>query len=296
MKNQGFTLLELLISLVILSTLVVLSSRSIQQALFSKAKIQTQIDDMSQVRDALRVIERDINLAYHDRDLETEFREEIKKIQKDAVKKSPQQGGATPQGSPTPPPVAFPGPTVEQAPDPEEQLRKANRINPETHFEGKEESLDFVTLNSSRLGEGLIQSDLLKIGYAVKSCSRVGGKQESTKCLMRRSSPWVEGDVTKGGKEIVLLENISEFKLRYFGKGKQDWVSSWSSKGEDASAKGQFPGSVEVSLTMELGNTDKKRKISMQIVAPIRFPNNKEKTSSGGNGQFGAPPPSGGGI
>jgi len=64
-KAQGFTLLELLLSLTILSALVALTSQSIQQALFSKAKIQLQLDEMSAVRDTLKIIERDVNLAFH---------------------------------------------------------------------------------------------------------------------------------------------------------------------------------------------------------------------------------------
>ena len=278
-QSRGFTLLELLISLTILATLTALTSRSIQQALFSKAKIQTQLDEMSQVRDALKIIERDVNIAFHYRDLEMEFR--------DAVKKA---GG--PQGAPPPGTLqnqgqaGQPGTFVAGAPAPplsvDEQTRKTNRVDPITQFDGKAEEMSFATMNTGRVTETQRQADFLKVGYSVKPCKHLGGKQESTKCLLRRSDIEVEGDITKGGEETVLLENISEFKLRYFGKGKQDWVDAWSSKDGDGATKDAYPAAVEISLTVENGDGPKKRKISMQIVAQVRFPNNQEKQSSTG--------------
>lgn len=286
MNQRGLTLLELLIALMIMATLTVLSTQSIQQALFSKSKIQTQLDEMSLVRDALKIIERDINLAFHYRDLETEFREAVKKAVRPSASPTPTPAeGFAPV--PTPTVVATPHPGLE-SPE-EEAARKANRADPVTHFEGTAEKIDFVTMNSGRLTENLAQADFVEVGYAVKPCTRLGGKQESVNCLVRRVDTMVEGDVTKGGEETVLLENVSEFKLRYFGQGKQDWVDSWNSRTGDSVARGSFPSAVEVSLTVENGETDKKRKISMQIVAQVRFPNNKERGRSTGGSSATAP-------
>ncbi len=84
----------------------------------------------------------------------------------------------------------------------------------------------------------------------------------------------------KGGEEMVLLDHVSEFKLRYLGKGKQDWVSTWktTATGGDAVTTGNFPLAVEISLTYERElASGKEKKYSMQIVVPIRFPNNKPK-------------------
>ena len=74
-NSRGFTLIEVMIVLVIMATLSILSSQSIQQAIKNKIKLQTQVEDMSQVRDALKVIERDVNLAFHYTDLETELKD-----------------------------------------------------------------------------------------------------------------------------------------------------------------------------------------------------------------------------
>jgi len=271
----------------ILATLTVLSARAIQQAIFTKAKVQTQVDEMGQVRDALKIIERDVNLAFHYRDIEEEFRAAVSKT----VSTTPTPAGGAPGGFGAPPPnfggFGAPGPGLNQAPDPADQRRKANRADPETHFEGTSEEMDFVTMNAGRIADNDARADFLKVGYKVTGCKRLSGKQESTKCLMRKSSPWVEGKVKDESDEggIVLLENVSEFKLRYFGKGKQDWNDTWSSKeNPDATTRGAYPSAVEISLTVENGaEATKKRKISMQIVAMVRHPNNKPAATPGLN-------------
>ena len=263
--QYGFTMLELLISLGILSTLVVFSNQSIQNALRSKVKLQEKLDNYSIVRDALRVIERDVNMAYHYTDIETEF--------KNIVKKQTSQMPAGQAG-------AAQNPTAQQgiqalssavtswtAPDSE-------RKDPTTQFVGAAEEVSFITMGGARMQENEVQADFIKIGYALSNCKRPGAV-DSSKCLFRRASSLAEGDVTKGGASTLLIDNITEFKLRYIGKGKQDWVSDWNSKTGDASIKNKFPEAVEISLTMTKGEGEKKKKISMQIIAGVHFPNNQ---------------------
>lgn len=257
-SNKGFTLLEVLIVLFILATLTVLSNQSIQQAIRNKVKIQRTVDEMSQVRDALRIIERDINLAYHNRDLEKEINQLVKE----------QNKPKRPAGAPPPPP---------SLPDPDDPFSdpNTNRLSPETEFIGTNEAMSFATLNSGRLMSGAQQADFLKVGYSIRNCRKPGSEGQSFKCLARRSSPILEGDIEKGGEEIILLEGVSEFKLRYFGHGKQDYVSDWNSKTGDISVKGKYPDAVEVSLTIT-PDENQKREISMQLVIPVRFANNPE--------------------
>ena len=276
--SRGFTLLEVMIVLVIMSTLTVLSSQAIQQAIKNKIKLQDQIDDMSQVRDALKVIERDINLAFHYTDLELELKEAIKKKRQELCKNASattttQPGYPPPSSTTTTLPGAKPGCAPEDLNSPPK--KPEHRADPVTQFIGKENELYFATLNASRLSEGISQADFIKVGYLVQSCKKPGADSgPGISCLVRRSSNVVEGDITQGGEDVVLLEDVTEFKLRYFGKGKQDWVNEWDSIKGDAIAKNRFPDAIEISLKIEKGKDTKKKKISMQIVVPIRFPNN----------------------
>jgi prepilin-type N-terminal cleavage/methylation domain-containing protein len=268
MQQKGFTFLEMLIVLSIMAVLTVASNQSIQNALRAKLKLQEQLDDMSQVRDALRVVERDINLAFHYRDLETEFKQVVQQqtsAQSAAPKINP--------NDPNPQPVI---PTTNNATLSAWLSQDPGRKDPVTHFLGSGEEMYFPTMNAGRISEDVPQADFIKVGYYLSACSKLDAKATSTgKCLLRRSAALVEGEINKGGESTVLLENISEFKLRYIGKGKQDWVSDWSTKTGDAVTKDNFPEAVEISLTVTKGSDKKQKKISMQIVAAIHYPNNK---------------------
>ncbi len=262
-SQDGFTLIEMMITVAILSALTLLATQSIQQAIKQKGKIQEQIDDVSRMRDALRLLEADINQAYHYRDVE----KEITDLTNKPIAPVP--------GAPLP----VPTPVPQQNPD------EAKRSDPTTHFVGTENTVDFVTMNNARMIRNMRQADFMEVGYSLKSCKSLSAEQGSSQCLWRRTTSWVDDDVTKGGDEVVLLENITEFKLRYIGKGKDDWVTVWrTDNGGDAATKGKFPTAVEISLTIEHGAGVKKKKYSMQIVAQIRFPNNDEASNNANTG------------
>lgn len=262
-SRSGFTMIEMMITLAILSTLTVLTAQSITQAIKAKTKMQDQIDDVSRMRDAVRLIERDINLVYHYRDVEKELEQLLKK--KSSKQSQSQQSDQS-----------FGDFTNENEQDP--QRREVPRQDPETHFVGNGESLNFVTMNNARTVRNQQQADFIEVGYSLKDCKNLRDDKGSSKCLWRRSSPFADLDVTKGGDEVVLLENVSEFKLRYIGKGKQDWVSDWrSDAGGDGATKGKFPLAVEVSVTVEKKVKTKNKKYSMQVIVPIHFPNNPEE-------------------
>lgn len=273
-SSRGFTLIEVMITITILGTLTVLAAQAIQQAIKAKGKLQSQIDDVSRMRDAVRLMERDINLAYHYRDLEKEMQALVKK----------QGQGNPPPGTP-PPPVNIVSPP---------EQREVPRIDPETNLVGTNETLNFVTMNNARTVKNTKQADFVEIGYSLKDCKNIRDDRGTSKCLWRRSTPYVDVDVTKGGDEVVLMENVAEFKLRYIGKGKQDWVNDWRTDAQgDGATKGKFPQAVEISVTVNKKEGTKNKKYSMQVVVPIHFPNNPEENTNAQGSQsnpFGTPP------
>lgn len=265
---SGFTLIEVVLAITILSTLAILSTQAISRALKARTKIQAEVDDVSALRDSMRMIRTDLNLAYHHYDYEQEIN--------DLVAKGNSTGTSTPNTS-----------AVPQAP---KAQRQTKRGDPATHFIGDEEKLNFVTMNNGRINTTTVQADFIEVGYSLKECKNLSS-QKNSKCLYRRVQSILDDDVTTGGNEIVMLENVSEFKLRYIGADKQDWVKIWKSReSSDEQTKGKFPDAVEVSMTLEHEVDGKKRTYSMQFVIPLHNPNNPTKsattTSAAGNGDL----------
>ncbi len=256
-SQNGFTLIETLLTVSILAVMSILAAQTIQRSMQAKVKLQDQIDDLSRVRDALRLMERDLGLAYHHRDFEKEIADKVKAL-----------------GKPTPPPGQ---PGFAPPPDPPE-VREAPRQDPTTFFVGSDSEMNFVTLNNSRIQSNARQADFQEVGYTLKDCR----EKNQGKCLWRRTSAVVDSDVSRGGNDIALLDHVQELKFRYIGKGKQDWVTEWHSDATgDAVTKDHFPAAVEISLTFQKGDGDTMKKYSTQIVAPIHFPNNKEEDANG---------------
>lgn len=254
-SQKGFTLLEVILAVTILSTLTILSTQAISRALKARTKIQAEVDDVSALRDSMRMIRSDVSQAFHYRDIEKEIQNKLNPAK-------PTRPGAAPV---QPPP----------------QPRQTKRFDPTTNFIGTDNEVNFTTSNAARTVSNIPQADFIEVGYALKSCSNLATKQAS-QCLYRRTQNIIDDDVKTGGNEIVMLENVTEFKLRYIGEGKQDWVSTWNSSGSssDAGTRGLFPDAVEVSLSIEREIENKARSYSMQFVIPVHFPNNPEKTSN----------------
>lgn len=270
---QGFTLIETLLTLMIMAFLTVMAAQTIQQAFRAKAKLESQIDTVSQVKDALRLMERDINLAFHYIDLEKEISEELKKSQK-----APQAVGAGDPGSEPQPPE------LQNNNNGNGESANPNRIDPTTQFIAKPDQMHFVTMNTVRLMKDSPQADFGEVSYYLSECkNRPDKKFESGQCLFRRTSPVVDRDPTTGGTAVQLLPDVTEFSLKFFSKVQKDWRDDWNSKtdGGDINTKSRYPEAVEINLTVEPPSADpnnekKKKKVSLQLIVPVHFPNNQE--------------------
>ncbi|AZZ37130.1 general secretion pathway protein GspJ [Bdellovibrio sp. qaytius] len=273
LNKKAFTLIEVVLAISILATMSVLVAMSLGNALKARTKIQAELQDVSGLRDAIKIMRADLYQAYNHYDFEKEIL--------DAAKK-PTPG--QPVKPTLPPPWTNPG-------DP--PARENKREDPKTDFVGDTEQVNFVTLNNGRFLANDIQADFVEVGYALKACKNLT-KDTSSQCLFRRIQKIVDADVTKGGTESVLLENVKEFKLRYTGESKKDWQKDWKTVGgQDDSVKGIFPDAVEITLAIERELNGKKREYSLQYVVPLHFPNNGTKKPGGGaNGT--APTPTGG--
>lgn len=269
-SKKAFTLIEVILAISILATLSVLVATALGRALKARTKIQAEVQDVSGLRDAVKIMRADLYQAYNHYDFEKEIIDSAKKT----TPRPGQPAVPTPQTDPNAP-----------------AARENKREDPKTDFVGDTEQVNFVTLNNGRFLANDIQADFVEVGYALKPCKNLT-KDTSSQCLFRRVQKVLDSDVTKGGTESVLLENVKEFKLRYTGESKKDWQKDWKTVGgQDDSVKGIFPDAVEITLAIERELQGKKREYSLQYVVPLHFPNNPPKKSANATSANGAAPP-----
>ena len=276
-SKKAFTLIEVILAISILATMTVLVATSLGNALKARTKIQAEVQDVSGLRDAIKIMRADLYQAYNHYDFEKEIIDTAKK--------------------PTPGQPVRPGNPITDGPWNTGNLataRENRREDPKTDFVGETEQVNFVTLNNGRFLANDIQADFVEVGYALKGCKNLT-KDTSSQCLFRRVQKILDADVTKGGTESVLLENVKEFKLRYTGDSKKDWQKEWKTVGgQDDSVKGIFPDAVEITLAIERELNGKKREYSLQYVVPLHFPNNPAKKTGSPGSPGTAPTPTGG--
>lgn len=285
--QSGFTLIELVVSIAILAVLSLYTAKSIQQAVRTKVKIEKEIERTSVVREALRVMERDINLAFNYRDINVElYNQAGLERQKQA------------QTSPSPSPAFAGGPPVAPPTVPGQQLPpfKPKQQVILTQFLGTDKDLSFTTISNVKTQADQQISDQAVIGYSLKDCTNWVNRSWHSKCLLRRVNPIISDDITKGGDETVLLENVTRFELRYLGPGREtEWLKEWYSDGHGGSDsnKNKFPYAVEITIEAQNKNIAGDKPVQMTWVAALRFPNNPEPSSSPGvnNGEQQIPPP-----
>ena len=268
-NESGLTLIELMVSVVIMTGISLLIAQAVQSGVRSKKKIENMIERETLYADVIKIIEGDINRAFHYRD----FQFELQKAAKEARDKKPK---STTQPNPN-----DPNPPAQQP------VNRAN-LSPEdqpptklTQFEGKKESLHFTSLTNYRVRRDSQESQQAEVGYFTRNCRRNKEDRDGSTCLVRRLSPYIDDDVTKGGKETVLLHNVESLSFRYFGEDREDWEDQWSTKElARPHTRDRFPYAVEVTLKIinnKAGTDEKKPSIVRTLVAIIRFPNNEPK-------------------
>lgn len=259
--TAGFTLIELVIALMLLTFLSVFTAQSIQRAIKDKTKLQADLDRSARLRGTLSVMERDLNLALNHRDLGVELHNLAISIKT-----------ASNASYPPPPPTSTSPPAVDNNKPQQMQPKKEVLL---TQFVGEAERLNFATTSLVRTEKDSPVGNVGEVGYTVKNCNSRFDPSKNSKCLWRRTSNIIDIDPLIGGGETVLLEDVKELKFRYLGSLKpEEWQETWNSSNTGPpETKGILPNAVEITLEIQ----DKEKSLRMTVVATIHHPNNPEK-------------------
>lgn len=269
MNTRGFTLIEIMVALLILSGLSLGMAFSVKSGLADRKKVQAQLSEESLVRDAMRLIVSDVAAAFHHRDYTVATYNKVLELRKKKMTGTqPGQvsGGAATTAQPDPLATATPLPVPTQL----------------TAFVGSSEAMTFTVRNHVRRFLDAKESDQARISYYLKSCRGLNAKSPTSSCLVRLEttnptndfplSPPDEDDA----KGVILVRNVTEFKLRYIVLGQQDFVDSWDSTASSGAAKERFPDAVEISLALHDKSDPLSRERRLSWLAPVRSSNNPD--------------------
>ncbi len=234
--SAGFTLLEVLISIVLLVVITI----AIFQATTTTFRIRDALIHESEffngIRLAMGVMERDVNLIY-----------------------SPLIMMPTPSASPT-------------APSPADAQDMANIMSQElgrqstywapafdrtgvrpSRLQGTSEKLSFVAASHVRVYKGTAENEFLKVSYELKSDPVTVFDAKDTvsgaRMLTRTSSTHVffdDDDRDTFKRTHSVLFGILKFRFEYYSKPKEKWATSWDSDSQDT--KNEYPDMVRVTF------------------------------------------------
>lgn len=291
MTNRGFTLIEIMVSLLILAGLSVLIAQSVKTGLESRAKVTTQVADEAILRDSMRLMVSDVAAAFHHRDYTVAAYNKVLELRKKNAEQKKAAGNQQQQpGDPLPPPTAA-TPLPNATPVSTDPLASATPL-PEpkqlTGFLGGSDAVTFTVRNHVRRYFNSPDSDQAMVAYSLRSCrgEAKGGKESQSSCLVRLERTILDGNLELAPRDqdesssVVLVQNVEAFKLRYIGREMTDFIDSWdsSTKSTNEKTKNNFPDAVEISLTLHDKNNPQSKPRTLTWLAPVRFPNNKDES------------------
>jgi prepilin-type N-terminal cleavage/methylation domain-containing protein len=290
---QGFTLLELLLAISLMAILSITTTQMLRKTTTQTKKLTEGLDNINHLRSAVNIIKKDVNKAINFRDLNLFLYNEAQKERIARYDKRLQDwvNKYNKEKKINPPLTVQTITDVHRAEMPESLKQRPTKKDLKeevifTHFVGDKDKLYFTASSGVRFRSTDKISDLLEVGYFLKTCSSRRNPGRESNCLWRSVSYNVDLDITEGGTESVLIENIKSLEFKYLSSVDQNidrdsvkWVDSWDSRAQgDPVTSGNFPAAVSVEVVLEIPNKRNKNKPRVEHltgVFEVDFPNNQ---------------------
>ncbi|MGE0614562.1 MAG: type II secretion system protein GspJ [Bacteriovoracia bacterium] len=244
-SRQGFTLLEVLISFVILAFISLAIYQATNNTYDLHAQLLADSDFYSEIRLSFAIMDKDVAAIF-----------------------SPHLM-APPKPTPTPNPDGSLPP-----PDPNEGnwFEGANRASDywgvaidktglrPSRFVGNENSFSFITASHIRIYRESRESFMAKVSYRLEDDDRAeedgNDPKENYKMLVKTENQNAfdlekKDEEDKLHKRYQLLHGIKSLKYRYYRKDKTQWVTSWDTDHSDT--KNIYPDVIEVEFEVRGG-------------------------------------------
>lgn len=212
-RTQGFTLIEVLVSVAIMGIIMTLIWSTTSQSLRTKDSVEKRDLRFHIGRVALRKLSDDISVAF------------LSKTARVSSPISPETAGSA---------AAAPA-----------AVATASGIK--TFFvgedQGGQDSIKFTSLSHLRLFKNAKESDQCKVMYEI-----VASREDpQVYNLIRREDPWLDETTDVKGKEMVLVSGIKEFDIEYYDSRRNEWVKEWDTQKVDWQSR--LPQAVRARLS-----------------------------------------------
>ncbi|MCC7442635.1 MAG: prepilin-type N-terminal cleavage/methylation domain-containing protein [Bdellovibrionales bacterium] len=231
-REDGFTLLEVLIAFALLLFITLITYSKVAQSYRLRDKFLTEGDFHNSIASAVEVISRDVSMLY-----------------------SPVIMVPRKDNDPNPP---------------DAETQKAIAEGDQTrgskfwlgvidvsgvramHFTGEERSLRFVAASHVRVYRERPESVFVKVHYSLEDDREAPEALQGTSILVKRINTSAfdpELDDKEGYRVYRLLPGIKNMSFRYFEKAKERWHSRWDSETQDF--RYRIPDLIELAIEVQ---------------------------------------------
>lgn len=245
-SSSGFTLIEMLIAMFILSFIAMAVYNNTAQTYKIRDSVENEGDFYNAIRVTLDVMGRDISQI---------FTPKIAALPGDAGKTAKQQQqpgqGQTPQGTFG----AVPGQQQQDlGPGWAHWGPPVNNfgVRP-TRFVGEADKIQFITNSHLRLFQDSRESEFAIVSYSLEDTTNKASSRATTLVKRENTAVFEENPPEEANVTYPLVENVKSLVFKYLDGEKDRWENKWDSQSQDF--KDRFPDVIEVTLEVFLPNS-----------------------------------------
>ncbi|MCP4599952.1 MAG: prepilin-type N-terminal cleavage/methylation domain-containing protein [Proteobacteria bacterium] len=132
--------------------------------------------------------------------------------------------------------------------------------------QGDDDRIDFIAFTHQRRYLDVDESDQCEVGYFLADDPEISGQKN----LIRRESPILDLEPLEGGQYLILIEDVTEFDLKYFDMPMNEWQEEWNTT-EATGNIDTLPEQVQIRLVVN-DRRGKEVVYGTQIPIPMRTP------------------------
>jgi general secretion pathway protein J len=136
-----------------------------------------------------------------------------------------------------------------------------------TLFKGEDDKVLFTTMSHVRRYQDTAESDQAVVEYLLDRDPGTG--QEA---LFRREKVVIDDETDRGGRTDLVADHVSKLSLRYWDRGRKEWVREWSTRSSERMNELPTRVKIELEVTQADGKTATyTTQARVAITTPLEF-------------------------